>query len=763
MKQIYRLVLPLVGLWFGASTTGAAFENAIKQIQTRQEGDQVLLKVQMASPLKALPGSWSVVEPARLVFDFPDVENQSGQTGQKLNIGDLKSLNIVQTEKLTRLVLNLHRSTKFSTEIVEGSLYVRFQAQLAKRSQEVLPSKYQPVIPKQVSGEVNMASVRDILFRRGGEGEAIISVDLTDGSVPVDVRQSGNKLSVYITGVDIPERLQTRRDVTDFATPVKSFTSTQGDGIAVLDIQVGENIHGRWFHQAHVNNNQLKIEVKPLPADDENKLVQTGQQGQRVSINFYNAEAAMVLRTLGEMSGIRNVIVDSSLNGRTVTANLENMPYDLALEIILTQVNASMRVKPELLKFGDRVLLQQQEMQIAEEKARRDETAPLISETFELNYAKATEVRDLLLLGDSGGATARLNVSAGQSAGADRVTQYEGQRAGQGSSAGFSENGRGTVRSGTDADKTGRLTGVLSSRGTLNIHVPSNKLFLTDIASVVDHVRQVLKEIDTAPKQVMIEARIVEASTGFSNALGVRLKFFGNPVASLGGGVKGALGTPSTAGFSNVDAFGAPAVPSLIRPTTQGFGTNFNANGTTAINFMLFNNAATRLLSLELLAAEADNRNKTVSAPRLLTQNRKSAKVNNTQQVTLLVGVNAQTGLPIYQTYSAPLTLEVTPSITPDNKVSMELKIEKGTITNANTGSLDANTLNTSVIVDNGGTVVIGGFARDSEISSEERVPLLGDLPYVGFLFKAKSRVQNRSELLVFITPRIVTDSLVQR
>jgi len=178
---------------------------------------------------------------------------------------------------------------------------------------------------------------------------------------------------------------------------------------------------------------------------------------------------------------------------------------------------------------------------------------------------------------------------------------------------------------------------------------------------------------------------------------------------------------------------------------------------------MLFNNAATRLLSLELLAAEADDRNKTVSAPRVVTQNRKAAKINNTQQVTLLVGVNAQTGLPIYQTYSAPLTLDVTPSITPDNKISMELKIEKGTITNVTTGSLDTNTLNTNVTVENGGTVVIGGFARDNDISSEERVPILGDLPYVGFLFKAKTRQQNRSELLIFVTPRIVTDSLAQR
>ena len=728
MKQIYRLVLPLVGLWFGASTTGAAFENAIKQIQTRQEGDQVLLKVQMASPLKALPGSWSVVEPARLVFDFPDVENQSGQTGQKLNIGDLKSLNIVQTEKLTRLVLNLHRSTKYSSELVGDVLFVKLQTQSLASSRESAPSVYQAQVPKNAGFSAVGAAIRDISFRRGSEGEGLILIDLTDGSIPVDIRRSGNGLAVELRGVELPEKLLNRRDVNDFATPVKSISSrVDGDSVR-LDIQA----QGRWFHQARVNNNLLTIEVKVPPLGDENKLVQTGQQGKRVSINFFDADAAMVLRTLAEISG-KNVLIDPSLSGRRVTANLDNLPYDQALEIVMTQVNAAKRIRGDVVVFGDRAALQKRDQDLADEEARAADTAPLVSETFTLSYIKPSELATLI------------QVNTAQAGGSKDLVKTEFDSKAQ------------------PASKDVKGGGMLSARGSLGVHDLTQKLFLKDTASVVEAVREIIRNVDIPGKQVMIEARIVEASTGFSNALGVRLKFFGNPVASLGGGVKGALGTPSTAGFSNVDAFGAPAVPSLIRPTTQGFGTNFNANGTTAINFMLFNNAATRLLSMELLAAEADNRNKTVSAPRLLTQNRKSAKVNNTQQVTLLVGVNAQTGLPIYQTYSAPLTLEVTPSITPDNKVSMELKIEKGTITNANTGSLDANTLNTNVIVDNGGTVVIGGFARDSEISSEERVPLLGDLPYVGFLFKAKSRVQNRSELLVFITPRIVTDSLVQR
>jgi type IV pilus assembly protein PilQ len=200
----------------------------------------------------------------------------------------------------------------------------------------------------------------------------------------------------------------------------------------------------------------------------------------------------------------------------------------------------------------------------------------------------------------------------------------------------------------------------------------------------------------------------------------------------------------------------------LSQNSLGAFATNFAIAGSTAINLMLFNNSATRLLNLELQAAETDQKNKTVSAPRVVTMDRKAATINNTQQVTILTGVNLQTGLPIYQTFAAPLNLTVTPSINPDNKVSLELNIAKSTITNATTGSLDTNTLTTSVIVDNGGTVVIGGFTREQDIQSTERVPFLGDLPYIGFLFKSTTRNQGRSELMVFITPRIVTNTLAQ-
>jgi type IV pilus assembly protein PilQ len=308
---------------------------------------------------------------------------------------------------------------------------------------------------------------------------------------------------------------------------------------------------------------------------------------------------------------------------------------------------------------------------------------------------------------------------------------------------------------------------MLTARGGISVHDATNQVFVRDTAAVIEAIREVIRNVDVPPKQVMIEARIVEASTGFANSLGMRLRLAdSSALGNRGYVVPGANGTRmafgTTTSFSNVDTFGAPTAPTLTR-STNIFQPSYSLAAAANIGLMLFNNAGTKLLALELQAAENDSRNKTISSPRIVTLNRKAATINNTQQVTILTGVNATTGLPIYQTISAPLTLGVTPSVNPDNRISLELNIAKSTITNATTGSLDTNTVTTNVIVENGGTVVIGGFARESDVQTQDRVPFLGDLPYVGFLFKTTTKNQSRSELLVFITPRIVSDSLTQR
>lgn len=757
MRNFKISALAFAGLWLGLSGVSLAADNSIKQIQVRRDGDQVLLKVQMAAPLKTLPGNWSVVEPPRVVIDFPETDNKSGQSTQQVAEGDLKSLNLVQTDKLTRLVLNLYRPTKFSTEIVGDALFIKLQGQGVQASNEPAPSVYQQTAstpPAGAGGKPaavgDAAAIRDIVFRRGEEGQALITVDLTDGTVPIDIRRVGTGLIVELRDVELPERLQNRRDVNDFATPVTTMTSRAIGNLTRLDV----NARGRWFHQAHLANNQLLIEVKPIPADEANKLVQAGEQGQKISINFFAADATMVLRTLADISG-KNVLIDPSLTGRSVTANLDNIPYDQALEIIMAQVNAGMRVRNDIILFGDRVVLQKRDQDSADEATRASDVAPLVTETFRLNYVKTGDIIALVNSSFAPAAAptgAAVPVAGVVNPGANIAGGTPAPAAGAPAAAGGAP--------GSSAK------GMLTARGSISAHDATNQIFVRDTAVVVDAIREVIRTVDVPPKQVMIEARIVEASTGFASSLGVRLRLadatmLGDGGRSMfGGGLRGALGT--TTSYSNVDTYGAPVTPVLTR-STNIFQPSYALAGAANIGLMLFNGAGSKLLALELQAAEADSRNKTVSSPRVVTLNRKAATINNTQQVTILSGVNATTGLPIYQTFSAPLTLGVTPSINPDNRISLDLNIAKSTITNAQTGSLDTNTVTTNVIVENGGTVVIGGFARESDLQVQDRVPFLGDLPYVGNLFKTTTKSQSRSELLIFITPRIINEALTQR
>jgi type IV pilus assembly protein PilQ len=306
-----------------------------------------------------------------------------------------------------------------------------------------------------------------------------------------------------------------------------------------------------------------------------------------------------------------------------------------------------------------------------------------------------------------------------------------------------------------------KLKGIMSSRGVLSYHASTNKLFVRDVQQVVDQIRDLIREVDVPPKQVLVEARIVEVSTAFTRDLGVRLNLFDAKSYGIANNTRFGFGV-GRVDFPSEDSLLNEAI---FRSDGVAFGAGYNLTGSTRMNMMLFNSAAGKLLRMELAAAEVDNRGKTVSSPRVVTQNRKAAKIENLQQTTAVTGVNAQTGLPIYTTYNAPLTLEVTPSISPDSRVELDLKIAKSTLQLGALGAntLDRNTVNTTVMVDNGGTVVIGGFYRETDSDAQERVPFLGDLPYVGFLFKTTRTQRGKTELLVFITPRIVNDALALR
>jgi len=483
--------------------------------------------------------------------------------------------------------------------------------------------------------------------------------------------------------------------------------------------------------------------------------VQSGEQGQKISINFFEADATMVVRTLAEISG-KNIMIDPSLAGRRLTISLDSVPYDQALEIVMTQINAAMRVRDSIVLFGDRAVLQKRDEDIADAAARAADIAQLVTEVFSLSYLKPSDFQKLLL-GASTAGSASQSASAGGAASGGSA----------GSSGGGATAGGANAPSATASAGGARASGgvILSQRGKMFAHDDTRKLFVTDTVAVLESIRKMLAEIDIPTKQVLIEARIVEATTGFTNSFGMRLTGFnfqqrGYQVPGTDTRAVISTGLPTTG--NNLDVYGANPTPALTT-STNIFRPSYSLAGASNFGLMLFNRAATKLVALELQAAETDQKSRTVSVPRVVTLDNKAATINHTDSVYIQTGVNAQTGLPTYNQVSAPLTLTVTPKINPDSRINMELNIAKGSITNATTGALSSNTVTTSVIVENGGTVVIGGLATETETQSQERVPFLGDLPYVGFLFKTTSKNSARSELLVFITPRIVSEALTLR
>lgn len=703
--------------------------NTIREVRTQQIGDQVYVEIDFARALPAVPTAWTTKEPARIVFDFPGVANQSGKASYPVNAGGLRNMQFVQTDQQTRLVMAMVAATGYDTELKGNSLVIKLAPFSQKMPAGAAPNTSGARLPAKAERTEELNSVRDVVFRRGEQGQAQILLDLSDGSVPLDVRRTSTGVVVDMQDTMIPDRLLSRRDVNDFATPVTQVITSSKGNQARIEITA----KGPWRHQAQMVNNQLKIEIIPLTAAETNRLVPHGQEGKKVSINFFDADLTMVLRTLAEISG-RNVIVDPSLNGRKVTVTLDNMPYEQAIDLVLAQTGAGMRLRPDLVIFGARDVLQRRDADLADELARANETSPLVTETFQLNYVSGEDVEKLIRVAQNDSST-------------NSLVPITSATPGAGGQASTSTNMK--------------LKGIMSSRGVLSYHASTNKLFVRDVQQVVDQIRDLIREVDVPPKQVLVEARIVEVSTAFTRDLGVRLNLFDAKSYGIANNTRFGFGV-GRVDFPSEDSLLSEAI---FRSDGVAFGAGYNLTGSTRMNMMLFNSAAGKLLRMELAAAEVDNRGKTVSSPRVVTQNRKAAKIENLQQTTAVTGVNAQTGLPIYTTYNAPLTLEVTPSISPDNRVELDLKIAKSTLQLGALGAntLDRNTVNTTVMVDNGGTVVIGGFYRETDSDAQERVPFLGDLPYVGFLFKTTRTQRGKTELLVFITPRIVNDALALR
>jgi type IV pilus assembly protein PilQ len=704
MTRLGSIALGLL-MAFGASTA-LAQSNAIESIRANQQGNNVVINVAMKEAPAKLPIGFSITNPARIALDFGSTENATGKSAQDINLGDVRGVNVVQAGQRTRLVLNLKRPLNYATAIDGKSVILTVEAPGGTAQAQVTAAPATPA----AGAAAAPAALRDLDFRRGANGEGRIVVDLPNSQVPVDVHQVGNQIQVEFIRTSLPATLRRRLDVTDFGTPVTRITATpQGENVRMLI-----DAHGAWEQSVYQSDTQLVIDVKPVK-EDPNRLAQgaQGYRGEKISFNFQNVEVRAALQAVADISGL-NIIASDSVSG-SLTLQLKQVPWDQALDVIMQAKGLDMRRNGNVLWIAPKEELLTKEKLELEQKAQISDLEPLRSEIFQLNYQKAEAFRTVF---------------------------------------GLEGGGEGKNR-------------VLSKRGSAIIDPRTNQVFVTDIAARIEDVRKLIQKVDIATKQVLVEARLVEANDGFSRNLGAKLGFAdmrgvrggdagyqvsGNQRVAIGGNLTG-VGqvtgqTPDAGnGYTNTTLVNLPAAP---------------AGGVTAptIAFSLFSAAANRFLNLELSALEADGKGKIISSPRVVTEDNVAAVIE--QGVELPYQQATSSGATAVTFKKANLRLEVTPQVTPDGNVVLEVDVAKDSKGENTAAGFAINTqhVKTKVMVENGGTVVLGGIYQQTETSDESKVPLFGDLPVVGHLFKNTARSTSKTELLVFITPKIVSERL---
>jgi len=685
-----------------------SFSNQIEGLEVAEQGGAIYVRLTLREPLASPPPSFSVANPARIAFDFPGTANALGRNVQAIEQGDLRSANIVQAGDRTRLVLNLSRMTPYEARVQGRDLIIALSPTAARAGQGSVVSEAAANFaePRTAAAAAGGLAVRDINFRRGTGGEGRVVVDLSTPDTGIDIRQQGGNLVIDFLQTALPEHLRRRSDVTDFATPVTSMTAQQvGDRVRLT---VTPN--GLWEHNAYQSDNRFVLEVRRV-AEDPTKLGggRSDYKGEKLSLNFQNVDVRSVLQVIADFTDF-NIITSDSVQGN-LTLRLKDVPWDQALDIILQAKGLDMRKNGNVIWIAPGDELAAREKLQLEAKAQINDLEPLQTESFQINYHKAKEIFDFL----------------------------------------------------KSKDQT-----MLSKRGSVVVDERSNKVFVTDVGARLQALRRLVQEIDVAPRQVLIEARIVEASKTFARDLGVRLGVggaFGRIVgytedgapvrrSTLGGG----LGTTRTM---------AGQVAGVVDANPAGLNLNLPAGASNPglLSMVLWNNNATRFLNLELSALEADGRGRVISSPRVLTANQVEASIEQGTEVPYQEGTSA--GNTSVSFKKAVLSLKVKPQITPDGRLQLSIEVNKDRplYEQALFGvpPIETKNVKSEVLIENGGTVVIGGIYEEEESTGEDKVPLLGDVPVLGHLFKSQSRVSNRKELLVFITPRIVSDALTLR
>ncbi len=717
-----------VALAAPVASAQSAGKNAVESIDfSSVQGGKILVKIGLREPLQSVPQGFAVTNPPRIAIDLPDTVNALKRTQIEAGEGDLRSVSVVQTPTRTRLVMNLSRNMTYTEAIQGKQLVVTIdggQVASSGGAAATSPSAGPTVFAEATPGSAARYNLRDVDFRRGNLGEGRIVIDLSSPNIGIDIRAQGRQLLVDFINTDVPPNLVRRLDVGDFGTPVRYVDTFEQGGNARMVIEP----RGIWEYSAYQTDTQFILEVKPVK-EDPNRLVQSatpGYAGEKLSLNFQNVEVRSVLQVIADFTGL-NIITSDSVHGN-LTLRLKDVPWDQALDIILQAKGLSKRKNGNVVLIAPTDELAAKEKLALEAQAAVSDLEPVRTESFALSYAKAEDLAKLL----------------------------------------------------TNKDQK-----ILSKRGTATVDERTNTLFIQDTGGRLEEARRLVQQLDVPVRQVLIEARIVIADDKWGRQLGAR---FGTQSAfsnnNYNYGVSGSLVDTAAPLQNNPVSRGSASLTYQgSAPGTAGFSTGTGASGTIPIGaqpdqlnvnlpvvgaagqlaLSILNLGSGNLVNVELSALEADNRGKVVSSPRVITADKKKAIISQGTEIPYLTA--AASGATTGAFKPAVLELAVTPRITPDDRIIMDLEVKKDSVGQIFSGipSVDTKKVETQVLVDNGDTIVLGGIFEQTTRTTVDKVPFLGDIPLVGVIFRRTVKQDDKTELLIFVTPKIVKDTLTVR
>jgi len=691
----------VIGLGVMIQVVHAAERLALEQVDSVVlPGDEVEVRLGFDGNAPQ-PVAYKIDKPARIVFDLPGV--RSALPGKYFNLGNgnARSLTVVESQDRSRIIVNLTELSGFNTRVQGNQVFINIgKSQAGGQTGASVAGTSGTTKTKAVQ------SISAVDFRRGEQGDGQVLVELSQGAIPVDVQQQGNRIIAKFMGAKVPENLRRRLDVTDFSTPVKAIDSYNegADGIMVIQPQ------GEFEYLAYQTDNKLTISVKPVVKDDKRKRQEFAYSGEKLSLNFQDIEVRSVLQLIADFTSL-NLVASDSVSGK-ITLRLQNVPWDQALDLILKTKGLDKRTIGNVMLVAPADEIAARERLEMESNNQSEKLAALRSEFIQINYAKASDMLGLI-------------------------------------------NGPSKL---------------LSDRGAASVDSRTNTLIVLDTPKRIEEIRDVVTRLDVPIKQVMIEARIVLATTDFAKELGVKWGATRDDQHSkrrfVTGGTHNTLVETQFARDVTIDddtGLIEKIEYELSTPDDLIVDMGVTGAGATSLAVGLID-TDNLLLDLELSALQSDGNGEIVATPKVLTADKQKARIAAGTQIPYLEA--SSSGATSTRFINAELSLEVSPSITPDGRINMELLVNNdsiGEILPSGLVTIDTNRIATNVLVDDGQTVVLGGIFKTETVKGVTKTPFLGDIPYLGRLFRKDVTRNNKQELLIFVTPRLATEALATK